>query len=91
MYHKVLCLALSPRLDTLIFSTDQGQVLKVRVNLERPYEIDRFEYLIASFHSKSIVALDICLKQNIVATCATDRTVRLWTYNRNHNFQLMLS
>lgn len=81
MYHKITNMALSPKQDTLIFSTDANQILKVQINLERPYEVDGYLYLITSFHSKGIVGLDVCIKKQILATCSTDRTVRIWSYN----------
>ena len=36
MYHKTIGLALAPREDCLIFTTDSGQIIKVDINLERP-------------------------------------------------------
>ena len=63
MYHKITNMALSPRQDLLLFTTDANQILKVQINLERPNEVDKFEYLISSFHSKGIVGLDVCIKK----------------------------
>lgn len=51
--------------------------------------MDKFEYLITSFHSKGILGLDVCIKKQILATCATDRTIRIWSYANNH-YQLDL-
>jgi WD40 repeat protein len=90
MYHKVTNMALNPRQDTLLFTTDSNQILKVQINLERPYEVDKYEYLITSFHSKGIVGLDVCIKKQLIATCATDRTVRIWSYNSSNVFSLDL-
>lgn len=81
MYHKITNMALSQKQDCLLFSTDANQILKVQINLERPYEVDSFNYLISSFHSKGVVDLDVCIKKQLIATCATDRTVRLWSFN----------
>lgn len=74
-------MAISPKQDLLVFGTDANQVMKVQINLERPHEADRYEYLISSFHSKSIIGMDVCIKKNIVATCSTDRTVRIWSFD----------
>lgn len=90
MYHKITNLALSPRQDTLLFTTDANQILKLNINLERPYEVSEFEYLITSFHSKGIIGLDVCIKKQMLATCATDRTVRIWSYNQSNHFTLDL-
>jgi len=52
MYHKILGVALSPREDTIVFTTDSNQIVKVDVNLERPYSEQHYHYLVSSFHSK---------------------------------------
>ena len=80
MYRKITNMALSPREDVLIFSTDTNQIIKVQINLERPSEVDKFDYLVSSFHSKSILGLDVCIKKQMIATCANDRTIRFWSY-----------
>ena len=63
MYHKITNMILSPREDLLLFTTDSNQVIKIQINLERPYEVDKFEYLVSSFHSKAIYGLDVCIKK----------------------------
>jgi len=52
--------------------------MKVNVNLERPSDESKYEYLIYPFHSRAIQGLDICIKKNHVATCSIDKTVRIW-------------
>jgi WD40 repeat protein len=37
--------------------------------------------LICPFHSHPIFGMDVCLKKQIVATCSSDRTVRVWNYS----------
>ena len=56
-------------------------------NLERPNEDQKYEHLISSFHSKQIHGLDVCLKKEMVATCSSDHTVRLWSYTASNMFQ----
>ena len=85
MYHHILSMALSPKLDTLLFSTDANQIMKLQVNLERPSEVDKYEHMISSFHSNCIVGLDVCIKKQIIATCSYDRTVRIWSYGGSNN------
>lgn len=63
MYRKITNMALSPKEDLLLFTTDTNQIIKIQINLERPYEVDRFEYLVSSFHSKAILGLDVCIKK----------------------------
>jgi cilia- and flagella-associated protein 57 len=33
-----------------------------------------------SFHSDKITGLDVCIRKTLVATCSTDKTVRIWNY-----------
>ena len=33
------------------------------------------------FHSSAVVGLDTCLRKPLVATCSSDRSVRIWNYN----------
>lgn len=49
--------------------------------------MDKYEHMISSFHSKGVVDLDVCIKKQLIATCATDRTVRLWSYNQSNTFK----
>lgn len=78
-------MALSPKLDTLLFSTDANQIIRVQVNLERPSEVDQYQHMISSFHSNSIMGLAVCIKKQIIATCSNDRTVRIWSYGGSTN------
>ena len=83
MQRKVSTIALSPREDMIVFTTESNQIVKVEVSLERPSSPDtKYEYLISSFHSKPIYGLDVCIKKQLIATCSTDRTVRIWSYSQ---------
>jgi WD40 repeat protein len=91
-YHKITNLALSPREDLLLFSTDTSQIISVKINLDKPSDEQfPYDYLVSSFHSKQIHGMDLCIKKQLMATCANDRSVRLWSYNTNSNqFKLEL-
>jgi WD40 repeat protein len=80
MYHKTLGMTLSPREDVIVFTTDSNQIVRVDINLERPFAEQTYTYLVSAFHSKQIYGLDICIKKQLFATCGTDRTVRIWSY-----------
>ena len=85
--HKITSLSLSPQEDTIVFTTSSGQLIKVMIDLGRPNEGQKYEHLISSFHSKQIHGLDVCVKKELVATCSSDRTVRLWSYTAGNMFQ----
>jgi WD40 repeat protein len=79
-YMKVTHMALSPKEDTIVFTMSSNQIFKVPINLDRPGDDHTYEYLICAFHSHPIFGMDVCLKKNIIATCSSDRTVRVWNY-----------
>ena len=85
--HQITALALSPQEDLVVFTTSSNQIIKVSINLERPNEEQRYEHLISSFHQKQIYGLDVCIKKELVATCSSDRTVRLWSYTAQNSFK----
>lgn len=81
MASRIKCIALSSNDDTLVFSTENNQLMKVNVNLEKTSESSiKYEYLIYPFHSKAITGLDVCIKKELVATCSADKTVRIWNF-----------
>jgi cilia- and flagella-associated protein 57 len=77
---KVTHMALSPKEDTIVFTMSSNQIFKVPINLDRPGDDHTYEYLICAFHSHPIFGMDVCLKKQIIATCSSDRTVRVWNY-----------
>lgn len=80
MSSKIRALALSSTEDMLVFTTENNQLMKVSVNLERPSDDSRFEYLVFPFHSRAVHGMDVCIKKHFVATCSIDKTVRVWNY-----------
>jgi cilia- and flagella-associated protein 57 len=89
MASRIKCLALSSNDDTLVFSTENNQLMKVNLNQEKKLNesVAKYEYLIYPFHSRAISGLDVCIKKNLVATCSYDKTVRIWSYSPQ-NFKL---
>jgi WD40 repeat protein len=83
-YMKCSSMALSPKEDSLIFTMNSNQIFKVPIALDSRNSEDlvRYDYLISGFHSHPIFGMDICLKKTIVATCSSDRTVRVWDYGK---------
>jgi len=84
---KINTIALSNKEDMITFTTSSNQLIKVPINLERPSEDNKYEYLITSFHSRTITGMDYCIKKNILATCSSDKTVRIWQYSNSHYTQ----
>lgn len=80
MSSRIRSMCLSSTEDLLVFTTENNQLMKVNVNLERASEDTKYEYLIYPFHSRSVQGLDTCIKKHLIATCSIDKTVRIWNY-----------
>jgi len=80
MSSRVRALGISSTEDVLIFTTENNQIMKVNVNLERPSDDAKYEYLVYPFHSRAIHGMDVCIKKHLVGTCSIDKTVRIWNY-----------
>ncbi len=81
MSSKVRCMSLNVAEDSLAFTTENNQLMRVPINIERPTDDAKFEYLVYPFHSRGINGMDICIKKQLVGTCGADKTVRIWNYH----------
>ena len=88
MGSKVGAMSLSRSEDLLLFTVESNQIMKVNINLERPTEDSKYEYLICPFHSLSVSGMDVCIKKQLVATCGSDKTVRIWNYSQPRNLEI---
>ncbi|CAL8096630.1 unnamed protein product [Calicophoron daubneyi] len=48
-----------------------------------PSEFISFEPIAQSFHHGQILGLDTCIRKPLIATCAADRSVRIWNFESN--------
>jgi WD40 repeat protein len=55
--------------------------MRVGINIERPTDEAKYEYLAFPFHSRAINGMDVCIKKQLVGTCGADKTVRIWNYH----------
>lgn len=80
----IFSLALSPSEDMLVCTSGSCQVstfpLKDMEILKVGTEEDHFVPLAGGFHAGPVTGLDTCVKRPFVATCSSDRTVRVWNY-----------
>ena len=81
MSSKVRCMSLNATEDSLVFTTENNQLMRVPINIERPTDDAKYEYLIYPFHSRGINGMDVCIKKQLVGTCGADKTVRIWNYH----------
>ena len=66
---RIKYMDLSKLEDVLIFSTENNQMFKMKINLERPTDGAEYEYLVYPFHYRQILGMDVCIKKNLIATC----------------------
>ncbi|BFZ16806.1 hypothetical protein BsWGS_19845 [Bradybaena similaris] len=76
------CLAISPSEETLVGSTEQGQLYQLTLSGTElgKGEHAHFEILSQMFHTSPITGLDVCIRKPLIATCSTDHAVMIWNY-----------
>ncbi|KAI8811608.1 WD40-repeat-containing domain protein, partial [Cladochytrium replicatum] len=81
---EVSAIALSPSEDSAVCTLVNSQIYVIPLDADasRGEEI-KCERLCQPFHTGSIVGLDTCARKPLIATCGTDRTVRIWNYVEN--------
>lgn len=50
-----------------------------------------YEYLVHPFHSRPISGMDVCIKKNLIVTCSSDKTVKIWSYSPSMGFELQIN
>lgn len=85
---KIRCIDLSSTEDSLIFTTDNQQIMKMTINMERPADEVDYSYLVLPFHARQINGMDSCIKKPFIATTSIDRTVKVWSYTAQNSFNL---
>jgi hypothetical protein len=66
--------------DCLVYTTENKQIMKMKLNEEKPKEYGKVAFLTEPFHSQPITAIATCLKRHIVVTASKDKTIRVWSY-----------
>lgn len=87
---RIKSLTLSKNEDMLVFSTSERQIIKMSISVDRPNDDVTYEYLVYPFHSRAIEGMDVCVKKQLVATCSSDRTVKIWSYTMGVNGEFKL-
>eukprot|EP00798_Chlamydomonas_sp_ICE-L_P031287 gene31290-6433_t len=80
---KVKYLAASPNEETLVCSLDNNQMYSLLLSNNEIMKTDEmnFDVLGTNNHQGPITGMDVCVRKPLLATCSTDKTVRLWNYN----------
>lgn len=78
--------------DTLIFTTENNQIYKMAISLLDNKNVEAvYEYLVHPFHSRPISGMDVCIKKNLIVTCSSDKTVKIWSYSPSMGFELQIN
>jgi WD40 repeat protein len=84
----VQCMAINSKENELYCITTNGQMISGTLNCRSkevlPYSVC-FDYVQGQFHKSEITGLDVCIRKQLIVTCAKDRQVCVWDY---HNRQL---
>ncbi|TRY85109.1 hypothetical protein DNTS_023049 [Danionella cerebrum] len=79
---EISSLVLSPSEETLVASTDLGQLYSIHLSLVELHKTARveFEFLSQSFHHNIITGLSTCIRKPLIATSSLDCSVRIWNF-----------
>ena len=73
-------IAITSSEDTVYFTLENNQLIKMSIALDGTEENPKFENLIWDFHSASVTGLDVCIRKQLIVTCSLDQSVRVWNY-----------
>lgn len=79
---KIRNLAISPSEESLICTLENNQMFVLGLtnsDILKSEEM-KFEHLSQSFHSQGVTGVDCCIRKPLVATCSTDKSVRIWNF-----------
>ncbi|KAK9915002.1 hypothetical protein WJX75_003504 [Coccomyxa subellipsoidea] len=71
-------LVLSPAEDTLIASMDNNQMYSLKLVTNAQADDMALKLVEQQYHCAEITGADACVRRPVVATCALDRTLRIW-------------
>ncbi len=78
---RIRSLAVSRNFQWLVISLDNNQIIKADLSPQNVEHI-KFEYLHYNAHSAAINGLDVCIKKQLIVTSSTDKSVRIWDYEK---------
>ena len=79
---RIKNLALSPSEENLICTLEDNQMYVLGLSnsdILKSEEMN-FDLLSQGFHSQGVTGVDTCVRKPLVATCSTDKSVRIWNY-----------
>ena len=87
----IVCLSSIKNIDasspnySILMSTSNGQLYQLDLSNDNAISDGaNYKFPICEFHSDSIISIDVAKWKQLVATCSTDKTVRVWNYVHYH-------
>eukprot|EP00002_Diphylleia_rotans_P000166 TRINITY_DN1008_c0_g1_i4.p1 TRINITY_DN1008_c0_g1~~TRINITY_DN1008_c0_g1_i4.p1 ORF type:complete len:1179 (-),score=303.89 TRINITY_DN1008_c0_g1_i4:414-3950(-) len=79
---KIRNVAMSPSEEIVSCATENNQIYVLTLSSSDILKSEEmtFELLAQPFHSLQITGVDTCMRKPLIATCGTDRSVRIWNY-----------
>mmetsp|Transcript_22834 Transcript_22834/g.63112 ORF Transcript_22834/g.63112 Transcript_22834/m.63112 type:complete len:1547 (+) Transcript_22834:150-4790(+) len=80
---KIKHVAISPSEEHLTCSLENGQVYSLLLSNSEIMKADEmnFDVLGTNNHQGPVTGMDMCVRKPLIASCSTDKSVRLWNYN----------
>ena len=88
---EIVCLSSIKNIDasspnySILISTTNGQLYQLDLSNDNAIsDGSNYKFPICEFHSNSITSIDVAKWKQLVVTCSTDKTVRVWNYVHYH-------
>ncbi|KAJ3327353.1 Cilia- and flagella-associated protein 57 [Blyttiomyces sp. JEL0837] len=81
---NVGCIALSPSDDMAVCTLSNSQIYLITLDADSSKgEEIKCDRLCQPFHFGTILGMDTCARKPLIATCGSDKSVRVWNYLEN--------
>jgi len=83
---SIINLTINPSEDNIVCATNNCQLFSLlSINSEFNCDEAKFELLSQPFHYGKIYSLDTCIRKPLIATCSSDKSIRIWNYLEKTN------
>ncbi|CAF2147545.1 unnamed protein product [Rotaria magnacalcarata] len=87
----ILSLSLSPNEETLLVATNFNNLYEIAFS-KMDYtnkQASTFTYALDSLHQRTIITGSICIRKPIIFTLGTDRFIKIWNLQTNHQGHIL--
>ena len=86
----LICLTVSASEENVVATSNLNQLYIAQMSStdwSKGSDVGYFDILGQTFHNKQVTGVDVCVRKPLVATCSTDKTIRVWNYE-THNLEI---